>query len=777
MRRLIRSRPLVLAFAVLVPAAFAAPSAQARPAHVASAAATQAPGCVVHSLPSFIAQGEFATAATVADVIEVECNPFIYGTGAEVTLTASQLYSRCHEVTWYDPSRLGVEELSVYSGGSGRSFSLHLDVNGNATAALIAGPHCMVGESLITLDENEAPFETFTTSFQVLPAVNTPEGVQATPASQVEDAETSSVATIVQAEFDQASEAHVRLAAGQLYSRCDRGEKLLWVRENREVVRGPELAGENAVELDNNGNGFALALGSDSCAEGASLIEADLESSPFTTVTTEFTVLPPQPTAEPAFTIEKSQRIAGAGGAFTTKPLLAAVGEDVEYEILVTNTSAVSETLTNFTDGHCDIGTITGGPGSSALSPGASATYACSHQLTAGGTYVNEASVTASTVGGLPVEQTSNQVEVSTQAATPSFTIEKLQQIAGSSTGFTTATLTGLIGQTADYEIRVMNTGNVPLSLSKFSDPQCDAGTLAGGPGSAQLAVGESTTYTCSHLLASQGSLVNVATVTATPPGEPETTKSSAPVEVVVQTGESSFTITKRQRIAGSGESFSASQLTGAVGARVEYEIVVTNTGKVALAVTSFADPHCDAGTLAGGPGGSPISPGAATTYTCSHLLGSESKFVNVASVSAAPPGEKPQQLESNEVVVLVGALPPGAKPGSTPPGGAVLGICEVSRPVLRGLSGSERGPFMVTVRSTGIRQITFYLDGRKQQTMKNSQAKGGSFRLKLDARKLRFGVHRVSFKTLMQNNACAQTAATRPFVRPKALVLPRFTG
>ncbi len=61
--------------------------------------------CVVHSLPSFVAQGEFATAATVADVVEVECDPTVYGTRSKIRLTASQLYGRCQDdVTWYDPN-------------------------------------------------------------------------------------------------------------------------------------------------------------------------------------------------------------------------------------------------------------------------------------------------------------------------------------------------------------------------------------------------------------------------------------------------------------------------------------------------------------------------------------------------------------------------------------------------------------------------------------------------------------------------------------------------
>ncbi len=49
------------------------------------------------------------------------------------------------------------------------------------------------------------------------------------------------------------------------------------------------------IRLDDNGNGFALAIGSDSCDEGVSLIEADLTEAPFTTETTTFNVESPRP--------------------------------------------------------------------------------------------------------------------------------------------------------------------------------------------------------------------------------------------------------------------------------------------------------------------------------------------------------------------------------------------------------------------------------------------------------------------------------------------------
>jgi hypothetical protein len=39
-----------------------------------------------------------------------------------------------------------------------------------------------------------------------------------------------------------------------------------------------------------------IVLGDSSCAPGASLIEADLEAKPFTTLTTLFTIEAPRPT-------------------------------------------------------------------------------------------------------------------------------------------------------------------------------------------------------------------------------------------------------------------------------------------------------------------------------------------------------------------------------------------------------------------------------------------------------------------------------------------------
>jgi hypothetical protein len=290
-----KSRNLGVGLAVLASSLFLlAGSASAHGTAPTSPDATPTT-CVVNSLPSFVAQGEFGASATAADIIEVECNPAIYGTGSPIRITANQLFSRCNEdLTWIVPN--------PFKRIDGRSVTVRLDADGNATVAVIAGPQCQVGESLVSAHMEDEPFETFTTSFTVLPPVPTKPGLYVTPSSQVEDANSSGVATIIQAEFAQGSEKEVHIASEEMFNRCRQFPHLHWFTE---VSTGPttsELREENdrsevtEVRLDNDGNAFVVLIGDSSCAEGVSLIEGDLESKPFTTFTAPFTIEAPRPT-------------------------------------------------------------------------------------------------------------------------------------------------------------------------------------------------------------------------------------------------------------------------------------------------------------------------------------------------------------------------------------------------------------------------------------------------------------------------------------------------
>ncbi len=258
----------------------------------------------------------------------------------------------------------------------------------------------------------------------------------------------------------------------------------------------------------------------------------------------------------------------------------------------------------------------------------------------------------------------------------PSFTVHKLQQIAGSSGGWTQTELNGKIGQTVDYQMSVSNTGNVAFTLTEFMDPNCDPGTQQGGPVGATVAPGEMLLFTCSHLLTGGGSYTNVASATARySQGGSESHKSNTVVVNVVL--EPRLTLSKVQEIKGSGSGFTSSLLTGTVGQTVLYQITAKNTGNVPLTLSEFTDIYCDEHTISGGlPAGTPLAPGSSTTYSCSAKLKEipeNGKFLNVASVGDAPSaGGSTETTASNAVEVKVKAPEaPGQQTTTTTGGGA----------------------------------------------------------------------------------------------------------
>jgi hypothetical protein len=267
-------------------------------------AVTTAENCLIKtSTPTFVDQGELGLEGTVGDVAEVECNTKVFPPGTKIEIGDAQLFSRCPGgIKWVIPNEFGTNVLRTETG---RSITVGLDGDGNATVALIAGPHCAIGETSISGHTGEPAFETFSTPFETLGAKPTTAGVTVTPATQVESTGSSSVATIVQAEFPASGEVLLRVASPELFNRCQVGtEKLTWFRMNKELVSGKELVGGKALEpkgkeairLDDDGNGFVIALGHSSCKVGRSIIEADLETSPFTTEEVPFTILAPQET-------------------------------------------------------------------------------------------------------------------------------------------------------------------------------------------------------------------------------------------------------------------------------------------------------------------------------------------------------------------------------------------------------------------------------------------------------------------------------------------------
>jgi hypothetical protein len=246
------------------------------------------PACVVHSLPSFVASGEFGEASSVADIIEVECES-VYAEHY-IKLSSQELYNRCDDaLTW--------EAFGV--GATGPAIGkVQLDDDGNALVAVWGGPSCASGESLISAHLEEAPYQTVTTAYTVVaPKVTTPGVTALVPnlsSSQVEYDTVSGVVTIVQVEFPPVyAEKEVNVSDEQLYDSCQLTPHVVWYGPDLKTITDKESV---KVKLDNDGNAFVVLAGAFSCAAGPSEIEASLEVAPYTTYTTTFTVIPPEET-------------------------------------------------------------------------------------------------------------------------------------------------------------------------------------------------------------------------------------------------------------------------------------------------------------------------------------------------------------------------------------------------------------------------------------------------------------------------------------------------
>jgi len=221
---------------------------------------------------------------------------------------------------------------------------------------------------------------------------------------------------------------------------------------------------------------------------------------------------------------------------------------------------------------------------------------------------------------------------------------------------------------------------------------------------------------------------------------------------------EPNFTIHKEQRIAGE-PSYTTSELKTEVGKKVEYKITVTNTGNTTMKFGPLSDSKCSNIQPAGETS---LKPAESESFTCEHVLTEGGTYVNVATIAG---NEKPK--ESNPVAANAG------KQG-------VKAVCTVSQTgtILKGVSGSKRHPFTVHISSVGIKQITFFVDGRKVKTLKSSQASKGQFSVRINPRRFGFGAHTVSVKATSADPACANIARSGVFVRPRPpAIKPNFTG
>ena len=348
--------------------------------------------------------------------------------------------------------------------------------------------------------------------------------------------------------------------------------------------------------------------------------------------------------AKAAFTITKRQRIKGES-SYTTAELSGEVGQVVEYQIIVKNTGNVALTYGSLKDSACS---SISPPGTSELEPGKEQAFTCTHTLTSVGTYSNEASIEGCvrSAGGCGtghgeecVTLPTNKVTVKVTAK-PAFTIEKQQKIAGESS-YTTAEKNAEVGQTMNYLIVVKNTGNVSLKFSTLKDSGCE-GILPSG--TSELAAGKEESFTCSHTLSSAGTYNNEASIEG---NEGTGTKTSNKVTVKIPP-KPAYTIEKLQRLAGEN-TYNKNELSGKYGQKVEYKILVKNTGNIPLTFGALKDSGCENIS----PSGTTEVGGRQRTglHLRTHAGGRPAAYTNEASIEG---NEGTGTKTSNKVIVTV---------------------------------------------------------------------------------------------------------------------------
>lgn len=267
-----------------------------------------------------------------------------------------------------------------------------------------------------------------------------------------------------------------------------------------------------------------------------------------------FNVTPPP--SSPAISITKkpdSQHVVSGGTA--------------TFTIAVKNTGNVTLTNVTVTDAQSPgcakaIGTLTAGQETS---------YECARAGVTEG-FTNVAVVTGQPPVGPPVTATDDAVVVVDH---PAILITKAP-----------ATQTVISGGTATFTITVKNTGDVTLTNVVVTDAQSPGCAKAVGT----LAVGESTSYSCTLANVTAG-FTNVATVTAQPPvGPPVTSTDNVPVTVTPPPPPPTVPPAPAPRIdLAVTKSDSPDPLT--VGGNLTYTMVVTNNGPSVATGVQAADP------------------------------------------------------------------------------------------------------------------------------------------------------------------------------------------
>jgi hypothetical protein len=156
---------------------------------------------------------------------------------------------------------------------------------------------------------------------------------------------------------------------------------------------------------------------------------------------------------------------------------------------------------------------------------------------------------------------------------------------------------------------------------------------------------------------------------------------------------------------------------------------------------------------------------------------GSRSQDLTISNCPAPPMPPAPPVPPVPPVTPATSPTAAGPALSTTaPPAVAVLASCVSSPVVLRGISAKVHKRLTAHVTSLGVKSVTFYLDARKLVTL--TKPSHQRFTVTVDARRLSYGVHRLSARVTMRNADCVRAAAAGAFVKVRTPVIrPHFTG
>ena len=321
-----------------------------------------------------------------------------------------------------------------------------------------------------------------------------------------------------------------------------------------------------------------------------------------------------------------------------------AVGDVIDYEIVVTNTGNVTVSGVVVSDPTADAGSITCTPVTPAvLAPGDSLTCSATHTVTQvdvdGGSVVNVATATGEDPNAGPVSDPSDAVTV------PAVQVPDLTVVKASSTVDFDA-----VGDVVAYTITVTNTGNVTLDALVVSDPVADVGSISCPDTVLDPAeVVECTaTHTVTQTDLDNGSVVNTANAAVTD-------TNNNPIDV----DSNQVTVLAVQNPLLSVVKATSSAPTDA-GDVIAYTVVITNTGNVTLDPVTLADPIADAGSISCDV--ALLAPAAVANCTLQHTVTqaevNAGEVRNTATATFTPPAGGPLTQDSNEVVVTIAPTP-----------------------------------------------------------------------------------------------------------------------